>query len=101
MNENPGPIGTVMKWKKFVITIGTASDDLQAQIDNLQAQLDKLREDFDIHSHPYLTGKSIGHNKVEASTGLPWLSDDDATMSTPALDVCSKKNGKSKCRKGK
>jgi len=130
MNETPGPIGTVLKWNKFVITVGSATDDLQAQIDALQAQVDELRGDFDHHSHTYLTGKGVGHNNVEASTGLPWywFPDDaaaaadsdgdgvidlldacpgsqlgelvDATGCT-ASQACSSRPGRSACRRGR
>jgi hypothetical protein len=73
-NDPPGPIadGNVMKWSKFVITIGSATDDLQRQID-------ELRDRLEHHSHPYLTGAGAGQNDVEVSTGLPSFPDGDAS----------------------
>lgn len=72
-NDPPGPIaGNVMKWSKFVITVGNSTDDLQAQIDALRDRLEQ-------HSHPFLTGPGGGHNQVEISTGLPRFPDGDAS----------------------
>ena len=85
-NDPPNPIGNVMKWDEFVITVGSSSDDLQAQIDDLQAQVDALRLDLEFHSHPYLTGRGAGHNKVETSTGLPRFPDGGVDVSGPADD---------------
>ena len=40
-------------------------------IEELREELDELREDFEDHSHTYLTGRGQGHNNTEATTGPP------------------------------
>jgi hypothetical protein len=72
--DPPGPLGgeNVMKWSKFVVTVGSATDDLQAQIDLLRDRLEQ-------HAHPYLTGPGGEQNKVEVSTGLPTFNDGNAS----------------------
>lgn len=53
-------------------------DALEALVDrianalrDLQQTVAELREDFDNHTHTYLTGKGVGHNNTEATTTLP------------------------------
>ena len=48
-------------------------DDIEADIEELDEKVEELREDFDNHSHSYLTGKGTGHNNTEAETGSPLL----------------------------
>jgi outer membrane murein-binding lipoprotein Lpp len=48
-------------------------DGIEGDIEELDAKVDQLREDFDNHSHTYLTGKGTGHNNTEAETGAPLL----------------------------
>ena len=40
-------------------------------IEELREDLDDLRDDFDGHTHTYLTGKGKGHNNTEATSGGP------------------------------
>lgn len=40
-------------------------------IEDLRTDLDELRKDFEGHTHTYLTGKGVGHNNTEATTGPP------------------------------
>jgi|GEM_PF-1812461 len=94
-NDPPGPLGNVMQWKNLVISIGTSNDNLQSQIDDLQEQINALREDFDGHSHSYLTGRGSGQNDTVAITGLPAISgaggstdDADGDGITNAIDIC-------------
>jgi hypothetical protein len=46
---------------------------LETDVDDLEETVEGLREDFDNHSHTYLTGKGTGHNNTEAETGAPLL----------------------------
>jgi hypothetical protein len=71
MNDPPRVIPWAMKWNELVISIGTTYDGLQAQVDDLQLQIDELREDFEGHSHGYLTGQGVGHNNTTAETSTP------------------------------
>jgi hypothetical protein len=87
ISDPPGPLGTVLQWNQLVVTVGSATDDLQAQIDELRAEVDGLREDLDGHSHPYLTGRGTGHNNVSATTGLPDFPDGDTSGSGPGADA--------------
>jgi hypothetical protein len=48
-------------------------DGIEGDIEELDEKVDQLREDFDNHSHTYLTGKGTGHNNTEADTGAPVL----------------------------
>jgi outer membrane murein-binding lipoprotein Lpp len=48
-------------------------DGIEVDIEELDEKVDQLREDFDNHSHTYLTGKGRGHNNTEADTGAPVL----------------------------
>jgi len=77
-----GPLGgeNVMKWSEFVITVGSATDDLQAQIVALRDRLEQ-------HSHRYLTGSGAGHNDIETSTTLPSFPDGDASSDGDADGV--------------
>jgi hypothetical protein len=59
-------------------------DDLEALVDrianalrDLQQTVAELREDFESHTHSYLTGKGVGHNNTDATTTTP--SDGDPT----------------------
>jgi hypothetical protein len=46
---------------------------LETDVDDLEEAVEELREDFEAHSHTYLTGKGTGHNNTEAETGAPLL----------------------------
>jgi hypothetical protein len=46
-------------------------DDITGDLDELTETVEDLREDFDNHSHTYLTGRGQGHNNTEASTTTP------------------------------
>jgi hypothetical protein len=46
---------------------------LETDLGDLDETVEELREDFDNHSHTYLTGKGTGHNNSEAETGAPLL----------------------------
>jgi hypothetical protein len=48
-------------------------DGIETDIEELDEKVEELREDFDNHSHTYLTGKGTGHNNTEAETGAPLL----------------------------
>ena len=48
-------------------------DGNDGDIEELDEKVEQLREDFDNHSHTYLTGKGTGHNNTEADTGAPVL----------------------------
>jgi hypothetical protein len=67
-------------------------DGIEVDIEELDERVEQLREDFDNHSHTYLTGKGTGHNNAEAETGAPLLppgepaDDGDGVESGP--DLC-------------
>jgi hypothetical protein len=46
-------------------------DESGESVEELREELKELREDFEGHSHTYLTGKGEGHNNTEATTGPP------------------------------
>jgi hypothetical protein len=48
-------------------------DGIETDIEELDENVEQLREDFDNHSHTYLTGKGTGHNNTETETGAPLL----------------------------
>ena len=48
-------------------------DGIETDIEELDENVEQLREDFDNHSHTYLTGKGTGHNNTETETGVPLL----------------------------
>ncbi len=48
-------------------------DGIEADLGDLDQKVEQLREDFDNHSHTYLTGKGTGHNNTEVETGTPVL----------------------------
>jgi hypothetical protein len=48
-------------------------DGIETDIEELDEKVEQVREDFDNHSHTYLTGKGTGHNNTEAETGAPLL----------------------------
>ena len=50
-------------------------DGIEADLGELDQKVEQLREDFDNHSHTYLTGKGVGHNNTEVETGTPVLPD--------------------------
>jgi hypothetical protein len=58
-------------WSSLSVTAGT---DPTERIAELEEELDQLRDDFESHSHTYLTGKGAGHNNTEAETGAPLIS---------------------------
>lgn len=46
-------------------------DESEESVEELRAELQELRDDFEGHTHTYLTGKGEGHNNTEATTGPP------------------------------
>ena len=46
-------------------------DEPGESVEELREELKELRDDFEGHSHKYLTGKGQGHNNTEATTGPP------------------------------
>jgi len=46
-------------------------DDIAEDLEQLTETVAELREDFDNHSHTYLTGRGVGHNNTEATTTTP------------------------------
>jgi outer membrane murein-binding lipoprotein Lpp len=48
-------------------------DEIAGDLEELTETVAELREDFDNHSHTYLTGKGQGHNNTEAETETPEL----------------------------
>jgi outer membrane murein-binding lipoprotein Lpp len=74
-----------------VSRLAAAIRDLAADLDELEALVDRianalrdlqqtvaeLREDFESHTHTYLTGRGTGHNNTQATTTRP--SDGDLT----------------------
>lgn len=57
-------------------------DALEDRTDELEGELDQLREDFDGHSHEYLTGRGNGHNNTLATTTTP-----DGDSGSPSVDM--------------
>jgi hypothetical protein len=49
----------------------TGLEELEGTVAELEETVAELREDFDNHSHTYLTGRGVGHNNTEAETGTP------------------------------
>jgi uncharacterized coiled-coil protein SlyX len=60
-----------------VAAIEQRVDGIEANIVELDQKVEQLREDFDNHSHTYLTGKGTGHNNTEVETGTPVVSVDE------------------------
>jgi hypothetical protein len=58
-------------WSDLSVTAGA---DPFERIAELEQEVDQLREDFEGHSHTYLTGRGAGHNNTEAETGAPLFS---------------------------
>jgi hypothetical protein len=44
---------------------------LTESVNELKAMLEDLDEAFSSHTHTYLTGKGVGHNNTQATTGTP------------------------------
>jgi len=57
----------------LIVIIDARLDQLETDLEELAETVGELREDFDDHSHTYLTGKGTGHNNTEAETGAPLL----------------------------
>lgn len=58
-----------MFWDRVaIVTIGT---DAEESIGEIREELARLREDFEAHTHLYLTGRGVGHNNTEALTDPP------------------------------
>jgi hypothetical protein len=67
--------------------------ELETDLGDLDETVEELREDFDNHSHTYLTGKGTGHNNSEAATGAPLLEEpgepvDDNDGVDSGSDLC-------------
>lgn len=76
-------------WSNFELTIEPDTlemiqdlrqdlDDLSMEVDQIRIDLDaltlevqQLREEFENHTHIYLTGRGVGHNNTEAVTTTP------------------------------
>jgi hypothetical protein len=68
-------------------------DGIEEDLDELTGTVEELREDFDNHSHTYLTGRGQGHNNTEATTTPPTGGDgpepngDESSHSSDGDDV--------------
>lgn len=58
---------------ELIAIIDARLDQLETDLEELAETVEELREDFDDHSHTYLTGRGTGHNNTEAETGAPLL----------------------------
>jgi hypothetical protein len=65
----------------LIVIIDARLDQLETDLEELAETVEELGEDFDDHSHTYLTGKGVGHNNTEATTTTPLV--DDEPESTP------------------
>lgn len=63
--------------------VNVAQASLQEQIDLLGQQLGQLREEMASHTHTYLTGPGVGHNKVTATSGPAMLPEEPAVDPDP------------------
>jgi len=61
-----------------VVALEGRVDGIEEDLGELDQKVEQLREDFDNHSHTYLTGKGQGHNNTEADTGGPLFPASDA-----------------------
>ncbi|MEW5797227.1 MAG: T9SS type A sorting domain-containing protein [Candidatus Zixiibacteriota bacterium] len=82
------------QWTAFTVSVSPdlseRLDELEKRVDSLEAEVAGLRNDLEIHTHTYLTGRGEGHNNTEAKTSpaiimtdtgladsqLGWLPDD-------------------------
>ena len=70
-----------------VDTLETDVVDLDQRVDTLETDVADLREDFENHTHKYLTGRGTGHNNTVAATTLPDSPDGNGVFSGPGSDV--------------
>jgi len=89
----------VMALEDAIGDIDETLEDVKAAIEALSDRLDELQEDFEGHTHTYLTGRGVGHNNTEAETG-PEIDGDGGETPTPYAEPL-RKNGRDKVRKDK
>jgi hypothetical protein len=61
----------------------TAIQALQQNVSDLMELLQQLREDFEGHTHTYLTGRGMGHNNQQATTTTPMTDDEQEQPGQP------------------
>jgi len=72
----------VTQLETHVDTLEERVEGIATDVEELTATVEQLREDFDNHSHTYLTGKGKGHNNTEAETGAPLIPESEPVDST-------------------
>lgn len=65
------PFGAIARLAGRVSDLEALVDRIANALRDLQRTVAQLREDFENHTHTYLTGKGAGHNKVDATTTTP------------------------------
>jgi outer membrane murein-binding lipoprotein Lpp len=69
--------GRVSDLESDVADLESDVDQIATELQDLTLIVEELSEDFESHTHTYLTGKGVGHNNTEATTTPP--SDGDLT----------------------
>jgi hypothetical protein len=101
-DDTPGSasaeFASTASWDDLTIAAGSdvfgAIADLDGRVEKLETDVADLREDFENHTHEYLTGKGVGHNNTVATTTHPdstdgngvspdWHSDDGGSTLAP------------------
>ncbi len=86
-------------WSNFELSIEPDTlemiGDLRQDLDALTLEVQQLREEFENHTHIYLTGKGVGHNNTEAvtSTAISGTDGDDQSGGTDNGSNNSGNNG--------